>query len=101
MSVTYTKRVKNKSEYVWDLPGGPVVKNPPAKAGDMVWSLVLEDSPCFRATKSKHQHYQAYTLHQEQPAMSSPITATRSNSHLLHLEQTWEHQWRPGAAKAN
>ena len=35
MSVTYTKEVKNKNKYVWDLPGGPVVKNPPVKAGDI------------------------------------------------------------------
>ena len=26
-----------------DFPGGPEVKNPPANAGDMVWSLVQED----------------------------------------------------------
>ena len=35
MPVTYTKEVKNKNKYVWDLPGGPVVKNPPVKAGDI------------------------------------------------------------------
>ena len=25
---------KDKEEYIWDFPGGPVVKNPPANAGN-------------------------------------------------------------------
>ena len=35
-------------------PGGPVVKNLPANAGDPVRSLVLEDSTCHRVTKPEH-----------------------------------------------
>ena len=31
--------------------GGPVVKNPPANAGDMGWPLVPEDPTCHGATK--------------------------------------------------
>ena len=34
-----------------DFPGGPVVKNPPANPGNMVQSLVQEDSTCHKATK--------------------------------------------------
>ena len=34
-----------------DFPGGPVVKNPPANAGDMVPSLVWEDSTGMGASK--------------------------------------------------
>ena len=36
----------------WDLPGGPVVKNLPANAGDRVQSLVREDPTCLGATKA-------------------------------------------------
>ena len=34
-----------------DFPGGPVVKNPPASAWHMSWSLVWEDSIPCEATK--------------------------------------------------
>ena len=32
-------------------PGGTVVKNPPANAGDTGWILVREDSTCREAIK--------------------------------------------------
>ena len=35
----------------WKFPGGPLVKNLPAKGGAWVQSLVREDSTCHRATK--------------------------------------------------
>jgi len=41
----------------WDFPGGPVVKNPPANAGDMVQSLIWEESTCLWATKLVHHNY--------------------------------------------
>ena len=39
------------------LPGGSVVKNPPANAGDAVLSLVWEDPTCRGATKSVCHNY--------------------------------------------
>ena len=40
-----------------DFPGGAVVKNPPANAGDMVQALVRKDPTCRRATKSTIYSY--------------------------------------------
>ena len=40
-----------------DFPGGPVVKNLPANAGDTVRSLLREDSTCRGATKPMHHNY--------------------------------------------
>ena len=41
----------------WDFPGGAVVKNLPANAGDTVRSLVREDPTCRGATKPVHHNY--------------------------------------------
>ena len=41
-------------------PGGPVMKNTPANAGEWVWSLVWEDPACLGATKAIHYSYWAY-----------------------------------------
>lgn len=41
-----------------DFSGGTVVKNPPANAGDQVWSLVQEDSTCPGATKPVSHNYE-------------------------------------------
>ena len=38
-------------------PGGPVVKNPPANAGDTVQSLAWEDPTCQGATKPVCHNY--------------------------------------------
>ena len=43
-------------------PGGAVVKNPPAKAGDRVQALVREDPTCRGATKPVHHNYWACAL---------------------------------------
>ena len=41
-----------KSMYLFrDFPGGAVVKNPPANAGDTAQALVREDPTCHGATK--------------------------------------------------
>ena len=40
-----------------DFPGGTVVKNPPANAGDRVPSLVWEDPTCRGATKPVRHNY--------------------------------------------
>ena len=60
-----------------DFPGGPMVKNLPANAGDWVRSLVWEDSTCLRAlclsgvTRdpmlcSKRSHAKEKTPHSEE-----------------------------------
>ena len=38
-------------------PGGAVVTNPPAKAGDMGWSPGPEDPTCCGATKPVRHNY--------------------------------------------
>ena len=40
-----------------DFPGGAVVKNPPANAGDTVRALVREDLTCRGATKPVRHSY--------------------------------------------
>ena len=40
-----------------DFPGGAVVKNPPANAGDTGSSPSLEDPTCRRATKPASHNY--------------------------------------------
>ena len=47
-------------------PGGSVVKNPSANAGDIecrrIQSLIWEDPTCCRATKPMHHNYWACAL---------------------------------------
>ena len=45
-----------KSDEHVDFPGGPVVKNPPANAGDTGLILLWEDSTCQDATKPLHHN---------------------------------------------
>ena len=54
-NVNITKRnIKTK----WQgFPGGTVVKNLPANAGDTVRALVWEDATCCGATKHMHHNY--------------------------------------------
>ena len=41
----------------WDFPGGTVVKNPSANAGDTGSALVWEDPTCHGAMKPVHHNY--------------------------------------------
>ena len=41
----------------WDLPGGAVVKSPPANAGDMGLIPGRENLTCRGATKPVHHNY--------------------------------------------
>ena len=55
-----------------DFPGGQVVKNPPAKAGDMGSIPDQEYPTCCRATKPMHHNYwspcpRAHAPQQEKP----------------------------------
>ena len=43
--------------YEWVFPGGTVVRNPPASAGDMGMIPGPEDPTCRRATKPVHHNY--------------------------------------------
>ena len=45
-----------------NIPGGPMVKNLPANAGDMGSVLVQEDPTCCGATKPMCHNYGAHTL---------------------------------------
>ena len=46
-----------KNPEVQDFPGGSVVKNLPASAGNMVRSTVWEDPTCLRETKPVGHNY--------------------------------------------
>ena len=103
-----------------DFPGGAVVKNPPANAGDTGSSLVWEDPTCCGATKPMSHNYRTCALEpmshnywapvpqllsphsttREATAMS-PRTATKSSPHLLQLEKAHAQQRRPNAAIIN
>ena len=90
--------MKIKEEH---FPGGPVVKNTPANAGDMgsnpnlgrfhmLWSS-RACAACHNywacALQEKPLPWEAHTLQQE------------SRSHLLQLEEAYTQQWRPSTAK--
>ena len=52
ISICFTTLQDFKNQ-VLGFPGGAVVKNPPANAGDTVRALVREDPTCHRATKPR------------------------------------------------
>ena len=74
--------------------------------GTEAHSLVWEDSPCSRATKSIH-NYWAHRLHLPKPAHLEPVLCSkRSQSNekpkqppLPQLEKALAKQWRSSAAK--
>ena len=45
-----------KNTHIWGLPGGSMVKNLPANAGDRVRLLIWEDPTCSGATNPKHHN---------------------------------------------
>ena len=52
LRMTYNLKLMN-----WDFPGGAVVKNPPANAGETGSILVREDPTCHGATKPVCHNY--------------------------------------------
>ena len=109
---------------LWDFPGGTVVKNPPANAGDTGLSpgpgrSHMQQSNqagapqllslCFRAhepqllslraTTTEAHEPRVHVLQREATAMRSPCTATKSNPHLLQLEKAHVQQQKPHTAK--
>ena len=47
---------------MWGFPGGSVVKNQPANAGDTVWISDVENLTSHGTTKPMHHNYQAWEL---------------------------------------
>ena len=77
---------------LWGLPGGWVVKNPPANAGDMGWSPVREDPACCAVTKPGHHNYWACGLEpvlcNERPRQwEASALQLQSSPRLLQLEK--------------
>ena len=71
---------------VWGFPGGPLVKNLPANAGNMVQSMFQEDPMCCGATEpTGHNYWSPHALepvlcnkrshHREKP----PLSTTRES----------------------
>ena len=82
-------------------PGGAVLENPPAKAGDRVQALVREDPTCCGASKPVSHNYWAHVPHllkpvhstarapqREATAMRSPRTATKSSPPLAATRES-------------
>ena len=60
--IQYFYRLHSIQSYYEGFPGGAVVKNPPANAGDMGSNLVREDPTCHGATKPVCLNYWACAL---------------------------------------
>ena len=54
--VTESRTVLSDFHLHFHFPGGPMVSNLPGNVGDIVQSLVLEDSTCLGATKPVHHN---------------------------------------------
>ena len=64
-----------------DIPGGSVLKNLPANAGDMGSSPSPEDPTCHRATKPLHHNYWACALEPTSHNYWSPrVTTTEAHA---------------------
>ena len=101
----FFKQISHKNKDFLDFPGCTVDKNPPANAGDGVWSLIGEDPTCLGTTKPVGHNYwtcacRACALQQEKPPEGdarapehrvAPIPATR--------ESLLEQQGRPRQPK--
>ena len=72
-----------------DFPGGAVVKNLPANAGDWVQALVREDPKCCGATKPVHHNYWACAL---EPARATATEARTPRARAPQQEKPpqWE-----------
>ena len=83
-------------ECLWDFPGGPVIKNPPADAGDRGWSLVGDNSACCGATDSAYHSYWSWGPGACAPQREKPLWW---ETHAGQLEKALAQQLRPRAAK--
>ena len=100
---------KSEKYNYWGFPGDPMVKSPLTMQGTLVWSLILEDPTCCRATKPLHHNCwahmpqllkitypKAHTLQREATAPQ-----LENSPHLSQLEEAWVQQQRPSTAKSN
>ena len=80
-SSSLKKKKKSNDSQAWlsplkwnirDFPGGTVVKNSPANAGDTVLSLVWEDPTCHKASKPASHNYWARTPRAHAPQQEKP-----------------------------
>ena len=103
----------------WDFPGGPVIKNPPANAGDLGSSPSPGRSHMLRETKLLCHNYWACApepraaaaeaeyprarapQQEEAPQWEACTPRLESSHHLLLLEKARVQQWRPSTAKNN
>ena len=86
---------------LWGFPGGPVVKNPPANSGDMVWFVVQEDTSCHGGAKLVCHNYlslcfRALELQQEKlPQWEAHTLQLDSNPCLPQLQKAMKTQSSP------
>ena len=75
-----------------DFPAGPVVKNLPADAGDMVWFL-FQEAPTFHgATKPmSHNYWSAHFTTREATTVRTPSTTAREEPLLAAAREKPEH----------
>ena len=75
-----------KKEFL-DFPGGAVVKNPPANAGDTgpggLRALDQEDPICCGATKPVSHNYRAHVPQLLKPACLEPVLRNRARAPQL------------------
>ena len=75
-----------------DFPGGPVVKNPPANAGDT--------GSISSSTEPMRHNYWARAPQQEQSLQwEACALQPESSPHSTQLQKARTQQWRPCAAK--
>ena len=79
--------IRDKNSRWRDFPGGAVIKNPLAKAGTWVGSLVREDPTCRGATKPVHHNYWARVPQLLKPTCLEPVLRNK-RSH--RKEKRWE-----------
>ena len=76
------KQISHKNKDFLDFPGCTVDKNPPANAGDGVWSLIGEDPTCLGTTKPVGHNYwtcacRACALHRRSHRKETPVHHNR------------------------
>ena len=76
-TLSFGKCEHEPQEGIHDFPRGPVVKSPPADAGDVVQSPVWEDPTCSGATKPVHLGYWARGLHLPKPTRLEPMLGNK------------------------
>ena len=90
-------------EHMRDFPGGAVVKNPPANAGDTGSSPGPEDPTCRGATKPVRHNYRAHALARtpqlEKPAHCNKQPACQKERYRMPQRRSRLPQLRPDTAK--